>query len=250
MSTSTRGLLRLRILLRPRGTRAQLVVALLCGLLGFALVTQVHNSTSATSRRTARPEDLVRILDDLSSRSDRLRAEIDTLRATRDRLASGQDSGSAALAETQRRATVLGILAGTIPASGPGITITVRDPQSTVRADALLGAVEELRDAGAEALQLSGGGGPAVRLVASTALLDAPGGGVLAGSTRLRPPYRLLAIGDPATLRAAMRIPGGVVDTVAASPGADATITVSNATSVAALQALPRPRYARPAGAS
>ena len=93
----------------------------------------------------------------------------------------------------------------------------------------------------ADYLELSG-----VRVVASTALVDA-GGGIAVGGTRVRAPYRLVAIGDPRTLATALGIPGGVEDTVAAQPGAKATVTSSPSLTVSAWQRLAAPRYARPA---
>jgi uncharacterized protein YlxW (UPF0749 family) len=237
----------LRRLLSPRVTRAQLVVALLCALVGFALAVQVRTSGSDAGRRATRPEDLARILDDLGSRSDRLRTEIDTLRVTRDRLASGTDRSQTALIETQRRAQELGILGGTLPAAGPGVIITISDPDGKVRADVVLDAVEELRDAGAEALQIAGANGKAVRIVAGTAFEDDPTGGILADDGRVTPTYRLTAIGDPATLAPAMRIPGGVVDTIDALPAARVVLATASAATVAALHRLQPPRYARPA---
>ncbi len=241
----------LRSLLRPRATRPQLVVALLCGLLGFALAVQVRTSGSDAVRSTARPEELARILDDLGARSDRLRSEVDALRVTRDRLTTGTDRSRVALQESQQRARELGILAGTLPATGPGIVLTIDDPAGKVRASVVLDAVEELRDAGAEALQIDGAGGNPVRVVAATAFEDDPAGGLSVGVAgadegRIRPPYLLRAVGDPATLAPALRIPGGVVDTVAASPGARATLTTPAAVAVAALHRPPAPRYARP----
>lgn len=61
----------------PLPRRSQLLVGLLCAALGFALAVQVHTTRSTPSQATARPEDLVRILDDLTARGDRLRAEGD-----------------------------------------------------------------------------------------------------------------------------------------------------------------------------
>ncbi|MEP6463761.1 MAG: DUF881 domain-containing protein [Frankiaceae bacterium] len=238
---------RLRRLMRPRASRAQLLIALLCALLGFALAVQVRTAGSDGARRNARPEDLARILDDLGARSDRLRSEVDQLRVTRDRLANGTDRSRAALMETQHRAEELGILAGTLPASGPGVLLTISDPQGKVRANVVLDAVEELRDAGAEAMQLAGSRGAAVRIVAATAFQDDPAGGLRIGSGRIAPPYRLTVIGEPATLAPALRIPGGVVDTVAALPGARADIVSAARVTVAALQPVATPRYARPA---
>lgn len=241
----------LRGLLRPRATRAQLVVALLCALLGFALVVQVRTTGTDAARSSARPEELARLLDDLGARSDRLRSEVDALRVTRDRLTNGTDSSRVALAESQRRARELGILAGTLPASGLGVVLTIDDPAGKVRANVVLDAVEELRDAGAEALQIAGTGGQPIRIVAATAFQDDPGGGLMVAvaggdAGRVRPPYRLRAVGDPATLAPALRIPGGVLDTVAAAAGARAVITMPANVTVPALHSLRAPRYARP----
>jgi uncharacterized protein YlxW (UPF0749 family) len=137
------------------------------------------------------------------------------------------------------------VLAGTVPATGPGITLTVEDPRGVVRADVLLDALEELRDAGAEAVQLAGSGAGPVRVVASTALVDRPGG-VSVDGVPLAPPYTFTVLGDTGTLRSALGIPGGVVATVA-RVGGTARVDPSTALTVGALRQLATPRYARPA---
>ena len=235
----------------PRRRRADVVVGVLVAVLGFAVVVQVRSTRSAGPLAAAREGDLVQILDDLSNRSDRLRQEVATLTATRERLTSGSGASEAALAEARRRTQLLGVLAGTTPASGPGLTVTVTDPRGRVGADVLLDALEELRDAGAEAVQLEGtptGGPAAVRVVASTSLLDAPQG-VTVDAVVLRAPYRFVVVGDPATLSAALAIPGGVVDTVQ-QQGGTAVVERSESLRVGALRPLSAPRYARPVPAS
>ncbi len=221
--------------------RSQLLVALLAGLLGFALVVQVRSAQQGSGLAGARQEDLVRILDDLTARSDRLRAEIADLERARDRLTSGVGQDAAALEESRRRADVLAILAGTAAARGPGVVVTVTDPERSVAADVLVDVLQELRDAGAEALQVNG-----VRLVASSYFADRAGG-VVADGTALSPPYRFVAIGDPHTLADAMAIPGGVLDLVASKAGARAAVERRDSLVVDALRALSTPRYARPA---
>jgi uncharacterized protein YlxW (UPF0749 family) len=227
--------------LASRPGRGQVVAAVLCGVLAFAVVAQAHTTSRGAGVSAARSQDLLTILADLQGRADRLRAQVSDLQLTQAKLAGGSAGTQAALQEARRRAQTLGILTGTVAARGPGIVLTVTDPRATVRADVLLDAVEELRDAGAEALQLSG-----VRVVASTALLDVSGGIAVDGK-RVRAPYRLVAIGDPRTLASALGIPGGVQDTVAAQPGATATVTSSPSLTVSALRRLSTPRYARPA---
>lgn len=227
-----------------RVRRVDLLVALLIAALGFAGAVQVRSTRTDGVLTSARPDDLVRILDDLSGRDARLRQEITDLTAARERLTSA-GGGAAALAEAQRRTQVLGVLAGTVPATGPGITLTVEDPAGVVRADVLLDALEELRDAGAEAVQLSGPGGAAVRVVASTALVDRAGG-VTVDGVALAAPYVFTVIGDSGTLSSALGIPGGVVATVA-RVGGTARVATSATLTVGALRALTPPRYARPA---
>ncbi|HET6910576.1 MAG TPA: DUF881 domain-containing protein [Mycobacteriales bacterium] len=225
-----------------RPGRAQVAVAALCGLLAFALVTQAHSNAGTGGLTSARSDDLLTILADLSGRADRLRSQVGALQDTESRLQGGSAGTSAALAEARARAQTLAILTGTVAARGPGVVLTVTDPRGSVRADELVDAIEELRDAGAEAMQLSG-----VRVVASTAVVDAPGGGVRVDGTLVRAPYRLVVIGDPKTLASALAIPGGVVDTISGLPGAGAIVTTSPSVTVSALRALTAPRYARPA---
>ncbi|HEY5457810.1 MAG TPA: DUF881 domain-containing protein [Acidothermaceae bacterium] len=261
---------------RPRATRAQVIGAVLCGLLGFALVTQVHSATGL-GFTTARQSDLVDILDSLSSRSDQLRAQIAAEQTSLAKLTGGTDQTQAALEEAQQRAATLEILAGTAAATGPGIDLQITDPQHQVAADDLLEALEELRDAGAEAIQITGsaaaaaaGATPAagsvasadatptaapgasghvVRLVASSYFVDAPDrSGIVIDGVLLAPPYDIVAIGDPHTMSTAMGIPGGVLDTLTAK-GARGTVITHDAVQVTALHQVATPQYARPAPA-
>lgn len=240
----------LRTLLRPRTRRVDLAVAGLLAVLGFALVVQVHSTQTDGPLVSSRPEDLVQILDELSNRSSRLRQEVATLTTTRQRLTSGSGADEAALAEARKRTELLGILAGTLRATGPGITLTIQDPRTQVSASLLVDALEELRDAGAEAVQLEGTGATgrtaAVRVVASTSLVDTRGG-IAADGVLLTAPYRYVVIGDPSTLAGATAIPGGIEDAVRQQGGV-ASVTRSGRVTVSALRALTPPRYARPAG--
>lgn len=227
-----------------RPSRAGALIGLLVGLLGFALVAQVK-AQSDSALPAARQEDLVRILDDLTAREDRLRREIGELEQTRARITSGTAGDDAALAEARRRALDLGVLAGTVPAQGPGIVLTVGERDKRVSADVLLDAVQELRGAGAEAMQISGAQGSAVRVGASSYLVDA-GDGIEVDGQRLTSPYTLVAIGEPATLATALNIPGGVVDNVQQA-GATVLVEERREVSVNALRRLREPEYARPA---
>jgi uncharacterized protein YlxW (UPF0749 family) len=231
---------RVGVALRPRATRAQAAIGLLAVLLGFGLALQVRTTAGPDALATAREADLVRILDDLTARNERIAAEERDLQAARDQLTSGGDSTGAALRDAQHRADTLGILAGTVAATGPGVQVTVVDPSGRVDAATMLDTIEELRDAGAEAIQVGD-----VRVVAQTSFLDARPGTLVVDGTTLAAPYTITAIGDPRTMSAALRIPGGVVETVRGL-GADAGVSERNSLLVAALRPASVPQYARP----
>jgi len=219
----------------------RVVVALLCALLGFALVVQARRTSSGDALATARPDDLVALLDGLQHREDELGTEVTDLQNTLNRLRRSGASSAEALAEAQRQAHALGILAGTVSAQGPGVRITIDDPTGAVPPEVLLDAIQELRNAGAEAFQLNG-----VRIGMSSAFTGTAGAVALDG-TALVAPYTMLAIGDPPTLSAALAIPGGVLDTVRRAGGSMRT-SQSGQIESSALRVSRTPLYARPAG--
>ncbi len=223
----------------PRGTRGELLAGLLCAVLGFALVVQVRQTQDA-DLGSLRESDLVRILDDLGERNDRLESEQLDLERTREQLQTDGSARQAAQEAAQRQVDALGILAGTAAAQGPGVRITITDPDGVIDAATLLGAVQELRDSGAEAMQVDD-----VRVVASTAFTDTDDG-VAADGTLLEAPFELLVIGDPSTIETAVRIPGGVVDDVT-SDGARIAVDTEDEVLVDALRVPETPQYARPA---
>ncbi|MGI5199638.1 DUF881 domain-containing protein [Streptomyces sp. CA-288835] len=224
----------------PRLSRAQFIVALLLFGLGFGLAVQVaSNSDGDGALRGARQEDLVRILDELDDRTQRLEEEKQGLEDQRTELENSSDQAEEARKQTVEKEKQLGILAGTVAAQGPGITLTIDDTKGTVEADMLLDAIQELRAAGSEAIQVNG-----VRVVASTYLTDASGGGVSVDGNKISAPYRFKVIGKPQDLEPALNIPGGVVQTLEKE---QATVTVerSNKIIVDALRPAKQPDYAR-----
>ncbi|MFF5439592.1 DUF881 domain-containing protein [Streptomyces achromogenes] len=223
----------------PRFTRAQLIVALLLFGLGFGLAVQVaSNSDTDSALRGARQEDLVRILDELDSRTQRLEDEKQGLEKQRQELQSSSDQAAEARRQTAEKARQLGILAGTVAAQGPGITMTIEDTKGTVKADMLLDAIQELRAAGAEAIQVNG-----VRVVADTYFADSDGS-VSVDGNKINAPYRFRVIGKPQDLEPALNIPGGVVQTLKKE---QATVTVERSDKIVvdALRRAQRPDYAR-----
>ncbi|MFC7406652.1 DUF881 domain-containing protein [Georgenia alba] len=198
----------LRSLISARISAIHVVVALLCAGLGFAVVAQVRQ-TQDDVLSSMRQDDLVRLLDELTRRNEELEAEQEQLQDDLSGLRSSTSSREAAQEAAELRAITRGMLAGTLPVHGPGITLTVSDPDHAVSAHVLVTILEELRNAGAEAVELSG-----QRLTASSWILDDPSGGVVVDGERISPPYEWRAVGEPETLAVALNIPGGATASV------------------------------------
>ena len=222
----------------PRATRANALAMLLAGALGFAIIAQVRQ-TSIEGLENLREDELVRIFADVDRDGDRLSDDISELESSLERLRGQSTNEEEAQRSAQQRLEALGILAGTAPANGPGIVMTVRDPDRQVTAPMVLDAIQELRDAGAEAIQVGD-----VRVVADTWFTQADEGLSVSG-TVVRPPYIIRAIGDGNTLAGAMEIPGGVSATVRRA-GGETDIQISDEVEVDALLTLTPPQYARP----
>jgi uncharacterized protein YlxW (UPF0749 family) len=192
----------LRPFLAPRFTRGQLVAGLLCAILGFAVVVQVQqtrdNGLSALSQ-----DELIRLWDEVTQRRDSLEQQAEALRAQREGLVNGADTERAALQAAQQRADVQGILSGQLPAQGRGVRLVLREGGDRLTAATLVDVMDELRNAGTEAMQVNG-----VRLTASTYLVDTREGVDIDG-TDLVAPYVWLAIGNPDTIIPALEMPGG-----------------------------------------
>jgi uncharacterized protein YlxW (UPF0749 family) len=227
---------RARIALQPRSTKRQLLVGAVCALLGFAAVGSVRINDTVGALANARESDLVQILDDLTQRRTRLEDETRALTTARDQLLSG--SAEQVIAQTRDRVRVLSILAGTVPVFGPGVRIRLADPQGALDASMILDAVEELRDAGAEAIDINGR-----RVIVSTWFADGRAHGVIVGGVVVSAPYVITAIGDGDTMAAALDIPGGVADAVNAA-GANFSAQSLDDVTIDSIVQPRKPRYA------
>ena len=199
-----------------RGGRSRMVfgtlAAMLCLLLGLAIVTQVRQTESGDSLETARPADLLVLLDSLRQREGTLNTEVNELQNTLNSLQASGNNDQAAIQSAQSRLAALSILVGAVGATGPGVTVTIDDPAPGVSPEAMLDVINELRAAGAEAIEVNDAH-QSVRVGVDTWVVGMPGSLIIDSKT-LSPSYSILAIGDPPTLAAAMNIPGGAQDAV------------------------------------
>jgi uncharacterized protein YlxW (UPF0749 family) len=229
------------------GGRSRLVfgtlAVLLCLVLGIAIVTQVRQTKSGDSLDTARPADLLVLLDSLRQREATLDTEVSELQNTLNSLQASGNTDQAAIQSAQARLAALSILVGAVGATGPGVTVTIEDPGPGVSPEVMLDVINELRAAGAEAIETNDAH-QSVRVGVDTWVVGTPGSLTIDNKT-LSPPYSILAIGDPPTLAAAMNIPGGAEDSIK-RVGARMSVQQANRVDVTTLRQ-PKPhQYAQP----
>lgn len=181
-----------------------IAVALVALLLGVLAVSQFRSQdVYSRSLQLETPASLTSLIATLADRNAALRDEILDLRlrvsATQSSVASGQFS----LTEGERQLAQLRVFAGEDPVTGPGISVTI-----TGRFDerAMSDLVNELRNAGAEAIALNGRRvGPRSWFApAGTDIVELDG-------TRLPGPWIVRAIGAPEVMHVAITRTGGII---------------------------------------
>jgi len=228
-----------RALLRP--SRRQGVVAVLLAVLGFAFVVQVRDTQADDTYAGLRESDLIQVFDGLTGTSERARREVERLEARRDELQDESSARAAALDEAEQRARTLNIIAGLVPVSGPGLRITITETDGRVSVGSLLDTVQELRTAGAEAMEFN----DTYRLGAQSSFENATGGIELEGNL-LESPYVLEVIGDQHNLKTALTFSDGPVETFELDEGATVTVEELDSIEIESVREAVRPEIAEP----
>ena len=133
-----------------------------------------------------------------------------------------------------------GILAGRLPATGKGVSISISQGSKTkIDAATMYKLIEELRNAGAEVMAIN-----SVRVVTKTYVSDTDDG-LECDCVALSAPYRILAIGDPQNLQNAVNIAGGVGSSLKVKYGATVSVTSSDSITISQIRKSTDNTYAR-----
>ncbi len=190
-------------------SRNNLILILFSGITGLLLAWGLQLVNQPDYLRNARQEDLVRILDELTTREDDLAREVRRLESLATELQRGNEA--AVIRDLEDRERALRVLSGTVGVAGPGLEIIVADPGINVSATVFFDLINELRDAGAEAISVND-----ARVVANTGISEITGG-LQIGDRSVLPPYQVKVIGNPVTINTALKIPGGIFDVLKAA---------------------------------
>lgn len=214
------------------------MVLLLCALLGFGYVTQQRSiQTSYSSLSEA---ELVRLLDETNQEVGQLEARKTKLEQQLQSIQNAADKQAEAQKVAKENEESAGILAGRLPATGPGVTISITAGSKRIDAATMFNLIEELRNAGAEVMEVNG-----VRIVTSSYFTDTASG-VNCDGTNIRAPYTVNAIGDASALENAVDIAGGVGSRLRVQYGANVSIERKDSIVISKLAAQRSYKYATP----
>jgi uncharacterized protein YlxW (UPF0749 family) len=185
-----------------RQRRSQIALTAIALLLGFLVVIQLRAQQAGTGLETQSSQDLTLIIANLTTRNDQLRGEVADIQRQLDTLAAANARGETSVGQLRSELERARIWSGQDPASGPGIRVVLF---GGVPAEAASDLVNELRNAGAEAISIAG-----VRVVGGTVVAGSEGALSLE-STALGPRIEVLAIGNPAVLTGGLTRAGGLV---------------------------------------
>lgn len=182
--------------------RSQLALTAIAILLGLLVVIQLRAQQAGTGLETQSSQDLTLLIANLTTRNDQLRGEVADIQRQLDAIAAANARGETSVGQLRADLERVRIWSGQDPAAGPGIRVLLF---GGVPAEAISELVNELRNAGAEAIEVGG-----VRVVAGT-IAAGPVGALSIENTALGPRIEVLAIGNPAALTGGLTRPGGLV---------------------------------------
>ena len=182
---------------------------LVCLVLGVMVSTQFRSAENARhSVNQQRAEELVEKLKTTEKANQELQERLQHMEKD---LAGSEDS--------RKGMQKLKMYAGETELHGPGVVVTLNDSMLPTKAgedpnlhiihdDDLLRILNELRAGGAEAIAMN------EERILDVSEVRCAGPTVSVNNTRFSPPYVIRAIGDPKTLESALRLRGGVIETL------------------------------------
>ncbi|MDR1135695.1 MAG: DUF881 domain-containing protein [Clostridiales Family XIII bacterium] len=200
-----------------------LVVSLLAVCIGFAISVQITSGEMPDQgglvpigKVAPYQDELERLQLERDAMTEDLRVKEERLAAYEKEAAEEDTFFATTLSELERYK----MAAGVVDVVGPGLIITLDDPlpmegaeqdrysEIMTHFELLLGLVNRLKEAGAEAVSINGH-----RVVNLTEIVLA-GDNVNINARATAPPYKILAIGDPDTMDSAINIKHGIMSTI------------------------------------
>ena len=201
-------------------------MALVAGVLGVLVVAQLNAQQGVPGLSNLSATELTQLIANLTTGNDQLRTEIAELTSQEAKLSAAHDRGETTVGELNGDLAQIRAWAGLTAVTGPGIAITV---QGSIGGDGIQQLLNELRNAGAEAIAVDG-----VRVVIGSVVAGAPGG-LSIENDALGDAFEIRAIGSPQILTGTLTRTGGVIAQIGATyPAVTLTVTPLDTMTLAA----------------
>jgi len=185
--------------------RGPLAVALVLAVLGFLVVVQARSQAQDQGLSQLSVQDLTELVANVTTRNNQLRQEVATLAQQQQQVQSAVQRGDTST--SQMRSDLEHVLAwsGVLGVTGQGVQVTVN---GALPAPAVGQLINELRNAGAEAIALNG-----VRVVPGVVVAGDPGALAIGGKPLIGTTGTLVlvAVGQPETLAGSLSRAGGLI---------------------------------------
>ena len=213
---------------RHMTTRGRLTVAAVAAILGLLVVAQLNAQQGGPGLSDLSATDLTQLIANLNTGNDQLRTEIADLNAQASKLSDAHNRGETTTGELNADLARIRAWAGLTAVTGSGISITVEGP---IGSDGIQDLLNELRNAGAEAIAVDG-----VRVV-NGSVVAGPPGGLSIENDALGDTFEIRAIGSPQILTGTLTRTGGVIAQVGATyPQVRLTVTPLDSMTLAATE--------------
>jgi uncharacterized protein YlxW (UPF0749 family) len=222
----------------PHRLASRLSVTAVTLLLGFLVIGQLRGQAGVPGLSALSATELTQLIANLTAGNDDLRDEVAELQRQEAHLVDTKQRGETTVDELTADLERIRAWSGITPVSGQGIVVSI---QGLIGGDGVEDLLNELRNAGAEAIAVDG-----VRVV---------GGVVVAGTAgelsieneAIGDAFEIRAIGSPQILTGTLTRTGGVIAQVGATyPQARLTVTPIESMTLPATTRTGPPTYAKP----
>lgn len=204
----------------PPHYRWQVPIAFACVVLGIMVVFQFRAQSSKPPVQADDRRTMLELIRTLEAERNKLSVELSDVRGRMTQLEDAAGKRESVSTQMQEQLSRSRIEAGLTGMRGPGVTVQLADSGASPATDEdpyfyivhdvdIQALVNELWAAGAEAVSVND-----QRIVTRTSI-RCVGPTVLVNGVRMAAPYTIKAIGPPADLEAALRMPGGFLDSMA-----------------------------------
>lgn len=202
---------------------AVLSMTAICVVLGVIIGVQVktvHLQTASSAIDVQRASELSLELKKVMEERDALQEQLSVSQLKLQQYEESTDNESHIIQLLKDDLTKARMASGEMAVTGRGVVVTMNDSSTAsqgaqadinaylVHAEDLLSVINELNVAGAEAVSING------QRIIGTSSIRCAGSIVNVNGVKIAAPFVIHAIGDPEVLEAALRFPGGVIDSL------------------------------------